>query len=604
MRISTIRFKIDLTAAIAMLALSAASGVLAFMHMRDSLESEASESVKHENGLAYAFLDSAVPGGWSINDGKLFKGQIPITDKSDLVDMLGDLLGAKVTIFQGDTQVVTNIETAEGKRAIGMKAPGDVAKLVLTGGGQPFEGDASVFGQPYRAYYKPLWDGSGESVGMFFVGVSKAAISLAIASSTLEFLALVLGVAVLSVVAMSLLVSRLLRPIASVSEKLGSIAAGAGDLTVELPVASADEVGRLSASFNEMMARMREMIGTLKAVGSTGAATSSALASHSQELSATMSEAAATMRSLDSKNSLLRDEILRAQSSLADVDASVGRLVGLVEEQSAAVSQTSASVLKTSEALGSIERTTAEKRERTLGLAKDARAGEDAMGELMAAIQGVSASATSISEMLELLEGIAEQTSLLAMNAAIEAAHAGDAGKGFAVVAEEIRHLAEATGENSQVAAATLSKIEESIGAASQLSARTGDLIGGIMRVATEVSASMSETLESVRVVAEEGKEHLSSLERLVGISGESLAASRVAGEGVSAIRVSFSALTSLAEENSAGISKLASGLGEASKAAGDLAGLGEENSEGMAALELEIGKFKVEKGSGPSASV
>jgi methyl-accepting chemotaxis protein len=596
MRFTTIRFKINLTAAIAMLVLSAASGALMYWRMKDSLESEAQASVRRENGLAYAFIDAAVPGGWSVSDGKLYKGQSPITDKSDLVDMLGDLLGAKVTIFQGDTRVVTNVQTANGAKAIGTKASAAVAKIVLTGAGEPYDGDAIVLGEPYQAYYRPLWDGSGESVGMFFVGIPKASIIDAIDSSSLAFIALVLALAVVSIVAMSAVSSRLLRPISLVSAKLGTIAAGAGDLTVELPISSSDEVGALSASLNDLMAHLRGMLVTLKSVGSTGSKTSEALASHSQELSATLAEAAATMGSLDSKNSLLRDEILRAQASLADVDASVKRLVGLVEEQSAAVSQSSASVRQTSTSLEEIERSTAEKRERTEALARDAQAGESAMGELMTAIAGVSESAAAISEILELLEGIADQTSLLAMNAAIEAAHAGEAGKGFAVVAEEIRHLAEATSENSQEAAATLSNIVGSIGSASELSAKTGELIGGIMKVASEVSASMDETLESVRVVATEGKQHLSSLERLVGISGESLAASRVAGEGASSIRASFAALTSLAEENSAGISEITAGLGEASRSAGELAGLGMENSEGMTALDAEIGKFKIDK--------
>ena len=361
-----------------------------------------------------------------------------------------------------------------------------MAKIVLTGAGVPYDGVAIVLGEPYQAYYRPLWDGSGESVGMFFVGIPKAAIIDAIDSSSLDFIVLVLAVAVVSIAAMSAVASRLLCPIRLVSAKLGTLAA--------------------------------------------------------------------------------------------------------------AVSQSSASVRQTSASLEEIERSTAEKRERTETLARDAQAGESAMGELMTAIAGVSESAAAISEILELLEGIADQTSLLAMNAAIEAAHAGEAGKGFAVVAEEIRHLAEATSENSQEAAATLSSIVGSIGSASELSAKTGELIGGIMKVASEVSASMDETLESVRVVATEGKQHLSSLERLVGISGESLAASRVAGEGASSIRALFSALTSLAEENSAGISEITAGLGEASRAAGELAGLGMENSEGMAALDAEIGKFKINK--------
>jgi methyl-accepting chemotaxis protein len=595
MHVTSIRAKINVTVCIALLVLSGACGFLMYERMARSLENEAKAAVKRENGIAYAYLDSALPGSWSIIDGKLCKGPARIAGETDLIDLLGNMLGAKVTVFKGDVRMLTNITTSSGSRAVGTKAMASVAEKVLGGAGQDYEGEAMVVGVPYQAYYRPLRDAGGESIGMFFVGISRASILGSIMSATMMFGVLVLLLAILSMIALSMVTARLLRPIGVVSAKLETIAAGAGDLTVKLPVASADELGRLSSSFNDLMARLRGMVGTLKAVGSTGAKTSEALAAHSQELSATITETAATMRSMDSKNGLLRDEVLGAQSGLADVDASVKRLVGLVEEQSAAVGQSSSSVRQTAVALEGIEKATEEKRAQTESLAHDAQDGEAAMGELVAAIASVESSAQAISEILELLEGIAEQTGLLAMNAAIEAAHAGEAGKGFAVVAEEIRRLAEATSENSQVASSTLSGIVGNIQAASQLSARTGGLIGGIMRGATEVAASMNETIEGVRGITVESRQQLSSLDRLIAISGESLEASRVAGAGASSIRASFSALAALAEENRAGFSEIATGLGEASIAAGELAGLGVENSDGMAVLEAEIGKFKTE---------
>jgi methyl-accepting chemotaxis protein len=595
MRTTSIRAKINATACIAFLVLSGASGLLMYRRMARSLESEAKAAVKRENSIAYAYLDSSLPGSWAVVDGALCKGSVQVAGETEVVDLLGNMLGAKVTVFKGDTRVLTNIVSASGSRAVGTKAMKAVSDKVLAGAGQDFEGEAMVLGVPYQAYYRPLRDSRGQAVGMFFVGISRASILSSILSSSLMFCVLVLSLAVLSTIALSIVTARLLRPIGAVSGQLETIAAGAGDLTVRLEVSSSDELGRLASSFNDLMARLRGMIGALKAVGSTGAKTSEALASHSQELSATIVETAATMRSMDAKNGRLRDEIVSAETSLAEVDSSVKRLVGLVEEQSAAVGQSSASVRETSAALEQIERTTSEKRQQTESLARDAQAGEASIGEMLSAIGSVASSAQAISELLELLDGIAGQTGLLAMNAAIEAAHAGEAGKGFAVVAEEIRRLAEATSENSKVAASTLSGIVESIQTASSLSATTGELIGGITRGATEVAAGMNETLEAVRSIAVESRQQLSSLDRLVAISRDSLEASRVAGSGATSIRSSFSALSSLAEENRAGFSEIASGLGEASLAAGELADLGVGNSEGMATLEAEIARFKTE---------
>ena len=592
MRLNSIRVKINLAAFLALAALAGSSGLLMYARMGSALSAEARAAAKRESALAIAYLDLAVPGEWSERGGALYKGSLPVSSLSVVMDRIGTMIDAKITIFHGNKRAATNILLEDGSRAVGTEIAGPVAELVL-GRGEVFNGEASVLGESYQAFYRPLYSSGSAVIGMFFIGIPRAAIETAIESATLLFSALVAGVAILSLVLLFAATGRLLRPIGLVAGRLETIAGGAGDLSVELPVASSDEVGRLSGSFNKVMARLRAMIEALKSVSSSGARTSEELASHSQELSSTMAEIAATMRSIDSKNGLLRDEIVGAEGRLAEVESSVRALAGLVGEQSAAVSQSSAAVRQTQAALESIERATNEKRAQTEGLARSAKEGEEAMAEMVSAIAGINERAKSISEIMGLLEGIAEQTGLLAMNAAIEAAHAGEAGKGFAVVAEEIRRLADATSENSAIAASTLSGVVESVGSTSSLTERAGALIGGIIRGASEVSGSMEETLGGIREIAEGGRQLTDSLERLVRISAESLESSRIAGRGAADVKESFSSLRSLAEENRAGISETAAGLGEVAEAASALANLSTETSRGMDVLEGEIGRFK-----------
>jgi methyl-accepting chemotaxis protein len=593
-RFRSIRVKIDIAVLLVLILLAAASGVLMYTRMGQGMEAESHAAVKRENSMAYEYLDVVIPGNWYTNKGSIAKGVATTADMSDLVDQMGIMLDAKISIFAGEEPVVTNVLQADGKRALGVKAASEVLDLVLRKGGD-YDGPAMVLGEPYQAFYRPILDHLDQPIGMFFIGVPRSTIGKATAVATLQFVLLFVFVAALSLFVMFRVTTRLLGPVGLVAAKLEAIAGGAGDLTLELPVSTRDEVGILSGSFNSVMAKLRDMIDALKTVSSTGSLTSETLASHSHELSATMTEVAATMRSVDEKNRMLHDGIMEAELSLSHVDGSVLNLAGLVEEQSAAVGQSSALVRQTSIAIEAIARSTDEKRAQTEGLALSAGEGEEAMGEMVAAIADISSRARSISDLLELLKGIAEQTSLLGMNAAIEAAHAGEAGKGFAVVAEEIRRLAEATSANSTVASANISGIVESIGAASGLSSKAGELIGGIIRGATEVSASMNGTLSAMREAVEGFRQHSAALERLQAISSESLEASRVAGKGAAAIRTSFAALRSLADENRAGISEIAIGLNEIAEAAATLAGLGTENSRSMDTLEEEIGKFKTE---------
>jgi methyl-accepting chemotaxis protein len=591
-RIRSLKVKLDIAVFIALVAVAAGSGLIMYLRMADALGAEASAAVKRASDLAYAYLDLAVSGPWSLSNGKLMKGGSFLEDRASVVDAIGGLIEAKVSVFSGDALVATNIVALDGSRALGTKAPAEVAQTVLESG-KGFSGKSAVLGSEYQAFYRPIRTASGEVVGMFFVGASRASIEASIASAFLQFLIVVLAVAAVSLLALFFVLGRLLGPIAVVSDGLKTIAGGEGDLTAELRVKTQDEVGVLAGSFNSVMSRLRSMIDALKEVSSSGSRTSSELATHSQELSSSMAEMAATMRSVDEKNGLLYGEVSKAQTSLSGVESSVRRLVSLVQDQSAAVSQSSAAVKQTEASLAAIERRTSEKRDQTQGLAEAARQGEASMGEMVAAIASASSRAQSITELMELLESIAGQTSLLAMNAAIEAAHAGAAGAGFAVVADEIRRLAEATGDNSVAAAATLGDIVEGIDSASALSGRAGELIGTIIRGAGEVSSGMDETLAGIRELASGSGQQLAALDRLVAISAEALDASSVAEEAASRIEESFSSLMTLADENRKGISEMAGGLGETAAAAGSLAELGAATSRDMSVLEAEIGKFK-----------
>jgi methyl-accepting chemotaxis protein len=150
MRINSIRIKIDIAVFIAMFVLSGTSGILMYLRMGQGMEAETSAAVKRENDIAFAYLDKALPGDWSAAAGTLLKGGSRIDGEEALVDGIGALLDAKVTIFAGDTRAVTNVTLADGKRAIGTKAAPNVVDAVLVKGGE-YSGQAMVVGSASMA---------------------------------------------------------------------------------------------------------------------------------------------------------------------------------------------------------------------------------------------------------------------------------------------------------------------------------------------------------------------------------------------------------------------------------------------------------------------
>ena len=137
-----------------------------------------------------------------------------------------------------------------------------------------------------------------------------------------------------------------------------------------------------------------------------------------------------------------------------------------VEESTASVNEMIAS-------LKNLDKMTNARRESASRLVETAKNGGEKLSNTVEVVRNINNSIGSISDMIKIIDGIAAQTNLLAMNAAIEAAHAGDAGRGFAVVADEIRSLAETTSNNSQEIGSIIRDVMEKIHIAAESSEDT-----------------------------------------------------------------------------------------------------------------------------------
>ncbi|WP_428034674.1 methyl-accepting chemotaxis protein [Amphritea sp.] len=207
------------------------------------------------------------------------------------------------------------------------------------------------------------------------------------------------------------------RPIDSVAAVLKSIAEGEGDLTTRLPIASNDEVGELSRSFNQFIEKLQSIIQQI--VGLSG------------DLKSSADAAAESARNSMDEVKLQLDQITLVATSVEEMSAATQDIAVNAENTSHAASESArfsqqgqAVVMKARDSIG------------------------DLAGEVSTASQVIlklSEHSQQINSILGTIQGIAEQTNLLALNAAIEAARAGDNGRGFAVVADEVRSLSQKT---------------------------------------------------------------------------------------------------------------------------------------------------------------
>ena len=242
----------------------------------DALQVQASSNLK----VMLDSIDARYPGEWHVENGVLYKGEHNMNEDQELTDRFGDTCHGFITFFAGDTRISTNVKDANGARNVGTKASDVVIETVLKQG-KTQEGRAPVLGNDYMSSYAPLKNGSGQNIGIVFLGVDVRTMdgvrhSFMIAS----VIAILILVGVLSFISY-ILIGKAIRPLLSLTDALGQIAEG--DLRIaDLSEDRSDELGALAHSANGMKSRLKSVIKNV-------AASAESVAASSQELTANAS---------------------------------------------------------------------------------------------------------------------------------------------------------------------------------------------------------------------------------------------------------------------------------------------------------------------------
>lgn len=353
--------------------------------------------------------------------------------------------------------------------------------------------------------------------------------------------------------------------------------------------------GAFLKSTKELNAKADEQLGILhSAMTASGSALAmgnqlTASAAKSAELSARAeslaSEAASSMQLILGDSSKLSEDI-------SGIAINSGTVKSSTEAQSSVVNQTSAAIEEMTASIHSITNITRERRNSVIALSKSTEEGQKVVSSSSEAMKKVEESTGSILEIIKVISAVAAQTNLLAMNAAIEAAHAGNFGRGFAVVADEIRKLSEETGKNVKAVTTTVKATIGDIRNAAESNDKAVYSFGGIAKEAVLVSSAMEEIINGLDELSKGTDEINRGVADSVSSTNNLRTAVASLDEQISGAENRIASLKSFTVKAAAELVKVKEELVLIKEESKNVEEIGELNSEGLASLKSALNKL------------
>ena len=514
---------------------------------------------------------------------------------SDLEDDLRDLDTVKDFRFIG----------AEGFSSRASETPDELELAVFQSGEittsfEQTEDDTSVFrvSRPLKAgascltCHAEFKEGDTLAVASLFLPTSGT--DDVMKAFALRLLYVIFGSAVIFLLCIVFALRKIIiNPLFHLRDLLTEIAHGEGDLQKRLDIRKNDEIGEIARLENTFIEKMNNFVRRIKESSLTNKEISEKLTDEVKRNSEAtkyitdyIEEISGELASLDTKNT-------STSNSVKSITVNIEETTEQISGQTASITETTAAIEEMAASIDNVSRISNDRVAAAQKLIETTRSGDQKLSATYQIIGEVSESIDGLLELISIINNIAAQTNLLAMNAAIEAAHAGEYGKGFAVVADEIRKLAESTSRNAKGIGTTLQDIIEKINSSQEASTESSEAFAIISRNVTSVVDAFTEIAHSTEELATGSREILKSATDLQNITQEIRERSLEIRNGAQGIDEGSHEISGISSSLLEKVDMIQERAKEISAGCSAIDRIAEENSKNAVMLNKDLAQFK-----------